>query len=331
MGTVIVLGSLITDLVARAPRLPYPGESLIGDDFGTFLGGKGVNQAVAARRLGSSVTLVGRVGSDTFGDAFFPVLMQEEINSTYVERDTTIGTGVSVLVISDSDGQNIIVANPRANFAVPAETVITAIDVTLQAQTESNSRGVFLTQCETSNSSYVAGLQHARAAGMITILNAAPIPRETLSDELFALVDILIVNEVEAANLAQSPVSSIETAQVASEVLLKRGSRHVLITLGAQGCLWSHYDQEGQALTPFQAITHQVIPPFPVKAVDATAAGDTFCGALAARLADSQPLAQALRWASAASGVTVTRKGAISAIPTSTEVEALLAETPAAN
>src|SRR5713226_8073483 len=100
MGTVIVLGSLITDLVARAPRLPLPGESLIGDEFAIFLGGKGFNQAIAAARLGASVTLIGRVGTDTFGDAFFPVLSTEGIDSAYVTRDLAAGTGVSCLIIA---------------------------------------------------------------------------------------------------------------------------------------------------------------------------------------------------------------------------------------
>ncbi len=321
MGIVVVLGSLITDLVARAPRLPYVGESLIGNDFATFLGGKGINQAIAAKRLGAQVTLVGRVGSDTFGDAFFPVLDAEGINSLYVERDSTIGTGASVIVIAEDSGQNVIVAVPRANLAVPAETVERAIQAALTERKQPHEIAIFLAQCETSRASYMTGLQRAHELGLTTILNAAPIPREPLSDELFALVDILIVNEVEAAALAQVPVNSLEAAREAGGILQARGPQHVIITLGSQGCLWT---TRGQWQGPLPAPVHQLIPAFAVKAVDATAAGDAFCGALAASLASGVPIESALQQASAAGAITATRKGAIVALPTADEVATLL-------
>ena len=180
MGTVIVLGSLITDLIARAPRFPSPGESLIGDDFASFLGGKGINQAIAAARLGSQVTLIGRVGTDTFGDGFFPILAHEGIDSTYVERDTNIGTGVSLVIIAAASGQNAIVVAPRANMAVPGPSVEAALQSALQKHTPPGTKAVFLCQCETSRVSFATGLARARALGLTTILNAAPIPREPL-------------------------------------------------------------------------------------------------------------------------------------------------------
>jgi ribokinase len=312
---VVVLGSLITDLVARAPRMPYAGESLIGDEFAIFLGGKGINQAIAAKRLGAEVTLVGRVGSDSFGDDFFPVLKQEGIDDAYVERDQQNGTGVSLVIIAQDSAQNAIVANPRANLAVPATTVERALRAA-QAQIQPGQRGVFLAQCETSRESYEVGLRQARALNMTTILNAAPIPREPLDDALFALVDILIVNEIEASALSQIQVTSTTSAQEAATLLLARGPQHVIVTLGAQGCLWSTRGEQGP--------THQSVPPIPVRAVDTTAAGDTFCGALAASLAENMPLANAVRRASAASAITVTRRGAIAALPNAAEVADLL-------
>lgn len=319
MSILVVLGSLITDLVARAPRLPYAGESLIGDEFATFLGGKGINQAIAAKRLGARVTLVGRVGRDAFGDDFFPVLMQEDIDSSYVERDDTTGTGVSLVIIAGDTGQNAIVANPRANMAVPAATVERAL-LAASKQVQPGERAIFLTQCETSRESYATGLRRARALGMTTILNAAPIPREPLDDELFALVDILIVNEIEAAALTTLPVTSVETAREAAARLLARGPQHAIVTLGAQGCLWcTHGDSR-------QEPTHQIVPPLPVRAIDATAAGDTFCGALAASLAENRPMTEAMRRASAAAAITVTRRGAIASLPTAAEVAELLKE-----
>lgn len=319
MGTVIVLGSIITDLVARAPRLPLPGESLIGDEFDTFLGGKGINQAIAAARLGASVTLIGRVGTDAFGDAFFPVLKQEGINSEYVTRDPDVGTGVSVLIIAADTGQNTIVVNQRANMAVTAESVEEALRAAQAQQTQIqgvDKTAIFLAQCETSNISYITGIQRAHAMGMLTILNVAPIPREQLDATLFPLLDILVVNEVEASVLAQATIDSPTAAQAVAEQLLAWGPRHVMITLGAQGCMWSTRQET--------RIAHQIVPTFSVKAVDTTGAGDAFCGALAACLAENMPMPDALRRASATGALTAARKGAIAALPTATEVEQLL-------
>lgn len=324
MGTVVVLGSLIVDLVAQAPRMPLAGESLVGLDFNTFLGGKGINQAITAARLGSRVTMIGRVGSDTFGDGFFPTLKDEGIESTYVERDEQVGTGVSLVVIAADSGQNMIVANPRANWQVPGLSVEKALQAVREQLVHAplpDDRPVFLTQCETSTVSYVTGLQQARELGMLTILNAAPVPREPLSDEVFRLIDVLIVNEVEAAALSEVQVNSNEAAQQAAEVLLRRGPQQVIITLGAQGALWSSI-ASNDGLVP----VHQLIPAFKVKAIDATAAGDTFCGALAAGLADGMPIAQALRRASAAGAITASRMGAIAALPTAQDVDTLLAQ-----
>ena len=317
MGTVVVLGSLITDLVTQAPRLPHPGESLIGDDFSTFLGGKGSNQAIVAARQGAKVTMIGRVGTDTFGDDFFPVLKHEGIDSSHVARDTTIGTGVSLIIISSESGQNMIVANPRANLAVSAEAVETALHA-VQHHRQANEQVIFLTQCETSSISYETGIRVAHELGMMTIWNTAPIPRVTPSDDTFKLVDILIANETEAASLTQLPVHSVETAQVAAERLLARGPQHVIITLGEQGSLWSTIGEADGKLA------QTLLNPFIVKAIDATAAGDAFCGVLAASLADGLSMASALRRANAAGAIAVTRMGASASLPTAAEIAALL-------
>lgn len=323
MGIVVVLGSLITDLVARAQRFPLPGESLIGNDFATFLGGKGINQAVTATRMGARVTLVGRVGTDAFGDAFFPVLAHEGIDSYYVERDTQVGSGVALIIIAEESGQNAIVVSPNANMTVPGATVEKALQAALNQPDKLQERAVFLTQCETSTESYSTGLRQARALGMLTILNAAPIPREPLDEQLFPLVDILIVNEVEAAAISGLATSSLQEAQEAATKLLAKGPEHVLITLGEQGCLWTTRTPENT-----QQPLHHIQPAFKVQALDATAAGDAFCGALAASLAQGQSIADALRSASAAGALTATRKGAIAALPTAQEIEQLLITQP---
>jgi ribokinase len=317
MRNVVVLGSLIMDLVARAERLPVAGESLIGTDFGTFLGGKGINQATAAARLGADVMLIGRVGTDIFGDAFFPVLNYEGIESKFVERDPQRSSGVAVILIAEGSGQNAIVVSPNANLAVPASTVELALQSAAQAVTDGEVP-IFLCQCETSALSYQIGLQRAHELGMLTILNAAPIPRDPLPDELFTHVDILIVNEVEASVLSGISVTDEQSARTASERLLTKGPEHIIITMGAQGALWTaHTDNIAQ---------HQWLPAFQVQAVDSTAAGDAFCGALVACLAGGKPMEKALHCATAAGAIAATRQGAIASLPTAQEVEHLLAQ-----
>ena len=316
MGNIVVLGSLITDLVARAPRMPLPGESLFGDSFGTFLGGKGLNQAIAAARLEADVTLIGRVGTDSFGDSFFPALTQEGIDGTYVERDTHIGTPTSIIIVDASSGQNAIITTPGANMAIPAHAVVSALQAIRERQSQNADPPLFLCQCETSYESFAGGLEYAHAAGMQTILNAAPIPRQPLDDHLFALVDILVVNEVEASHLSGCQVISADTAKQAAESLIQRGSQQVIITLGGQGCVWSTRERD--------RMQHTTLPAFRVKAVDATAAGDAFCGALATGLSAGMTMPQALHRATAAGAVTVTRMGAVASLPGASEIDTLL-------
>jgi len=314
MGDVLVLGSLMTDLVARAPRMPLPGESLLGDDFGTFIGGKGCNQAIAAARMGASVALIGAVGADAFGDAFFPLLEREQVDARHVARLAEAGTGVASILVLTELGQNAIVATPRANFALTREMVAPAF----AGRATGGARAVFLTQCETSLESVEAGLRLARAHGMRTILNAAPIPRSPIA-HLLLLADLLVVNETEASALAGMPVTSPADAPATAERLLTLGPAEVVITLGAQGCLWSRAEPVGPT-TP----RHTLMPAIAVKQVDATAAGDAFCGTLAAALAEGTAMPQALRLAGVAGALAATRMGAVPSLPTADEVRALL-------
>jgi ribokinase len=321
MGQVIVLGSLMTDLVARAPRLPLPGESLLGDEFGIFAGGKGCNQAAAAARMGARVSLIGRVGADDFGTTFLRSLAEEGVEHAHVTRDPAVGTGTSVIMLG-GDGQNAIVATPRANYALAPADVLAALDSLLAHPDLS---AVFLTQCETTVATVEAGLQRARAAGLRTILNAAPIPRTPLSDGLLASVEILVVNETEAAALAGVPVETVDDARAAAVRLMARGLRHVVLTLGARGFVWCGGAGGGDA----SAV--ELVPALAVRAIDATAAGDAFCGALAAGLAEGANLARALRRANAAGALAVTRMGALPSLPAAVEVDALLAHDRAHN
>lgn len=322
MGNVVVLGSMITDLAARAERLPRAGEALLGDAFGIFQGGKGFNQAIAAARLGAHVTLIGRIGADSFGDGFLTILRSEELSDTYVERDASEGTGVACVMIGEDSGQNAIVVLPRANLALTPAIVTKNMEAILaQQETHRGSPypvGVFMAQCEMRMETIAAGLRLAHEASLITLFNAAPAPRETFPVDLLSQVDILVVNESEASAIGNIAVDSTETARRAAEHLLDRGPRQVIITLGAQGALWSHRPGPGAI------VFHYGQRAWPATPVDATAAGDAFCGALAASLANGSDMAQALLRASAAGAITVARLGAFPSLPTAGEVEDLL-------
>jgi ribokinase len=320
MGTVVVLGSTITDLVARAPHLPVPGEAVLGDDFSTFLGGKGFNQAIAAARQGAHVFLIGRVGTDTFGDAFSSTLSDEDIDCTYLTRDPDNGTGTACVMIGTESGQNAIIVVPRANLALTAEKVEEALQSLLSQSTFQVYRSIFMAQCEMRMHTIAAGLRYAHREGMTTILNAVPVPRETFPDDLFPCVDILVVNESEAGGLVDTTVDSPQGARRAAAKLLAKGVKHTIITLGAQGCVWST-NEFGEG-----PISHRWIRSIPVIQVDATAAGDAFCGGLAAKLADGATMSDALHWASAAGAVAVRRLGALPSLPTTEEVKTLLQE-----
>ena len=326
MGDVIVFGSLMTDLVVRAPRLPAPGESLLGESLEIFLGGKGCNQAIAAARLGARVALIGCVGEDAYGDAFLDTLDREGVDRTQVTRAAGVGTGTSCVLIASAAGQNAIIALPRANLTLGPAEVTRALGAILAAHDADNTAvrdagpRIFLGQCETDISAVAAALDCARRAGLRTILNAAPIPREPLTEALLA-ADLLVVNETEAATLAGMPVETLEAAHAAAERTLARGPRETIVTLGERGAVWSERGADGRS------IVHHDVPAFPVRQVDATAAGDAFCGALVASLARGDAMMEALRWASAAGALAATRPGALPSLPAAHEVAALLAGT----
>jgi ribokinase len=310
MGKVIVLGSLITDLVARTARFPLPGETLLSKEFGTFLGGKGINQAISAARTSPDVAMIGKVGKDSFGDAFFPVLEQEHINSEFVFRDPQEKTGIAMIIISEEAGQNMIVPNPQANLTITAQEVEDAI---AYLQTDLQTPPIFLSQCETSLISIETALRLAHNLGWKTIWNVAPIPVQPLPETVFQYTDILIVNETEAFVLTDIRITTITEAEQAAIKLRERGSREIIITLGAQGSLWTN--QQGQ---------HTYIPAYRVDAIDPTAAGDAFCGVLAAMLARGEEMLLALKHASAAGALAAQRRGAIASLPTTEELQQFL-------
>ncbi|WP_313495293.1 ribokinase [Stenotrophomonas sp.] len=292
-STVLVAGSANLDFVVRAAHVPAPGETVLGREFRTFPGGKGANQAVACARAGGAATqMLLALGADDFAKPIEASLHAAGVQ-LHAVRDAQLPTGTAFICLSD-DAENAITVAPGANMALLPEHLPSLQGVQW-----------LLLQLESPLASVQAYAAAARGAGVKVALNAAP--AQVLPAELLALLDMLIVNEGELAVVAGNP------PDLASG-LARIDVPCVIVTLGARGCL-ARID--GQIV---------VQPAFSISPLDTTAAGDTFCGTLIARLAQAEPLQQALLAASAASALACTRLGAQSSIPEHAEVQALLAD-----
>lgn len=299
-ANVVVIGSLNMDLVTRAPRLPRDGETLIGHSFATVSGGKGANQAVAAARLGAQVAMVGCVGNDDYGVRLRDALLAEQVDCTAVSV-VEDSSGVALIVVDDNS-QNAIVIVAGANGAM-TPAVIDRFDAVLQAA------DVVICQLEIPDATVGHALKRARELGKTVILNPAPASRPLPAD-WFAAIDYLIPNESEAAALSGLAVDSLQSAEAAATQLIAMGAGKVIVTLGAQGSLFAN----GEGFEHFLAPT--------VKALDTTAAGDTFVGGFAAALANGKSEDEAIRYGQIAAALSVTRAGAQPSIPTMSEVQA---------
>jgi ribokinase len=294
---IVVVGSFNADLVTYLQRLPSPGETVHGHRFTTGPGGKGSNQAVAAARLGSQVTFIGRVGQDALAEIGLTLWKTQGIDSSCVERDADHATGVAVIFVEDS-GQNVIVVTLGANDALsPAD-----ID---RAEAAIASADFLLTQLETNLDTVSHALKVARRHGVRTMLN--PAPARELPADLLANVDYLTPNEHELAIMGGR--GAVEDA---ARSLLQRDDQTLIVTLGAKGAQWITRSGSG------------IVPAYPVDVVDTVGAGDAFCAGLAVALAEGKPLEEALRFANATGAMSVTRPGAASSMPQRQEVDAFL-------
>lgn len=284
---VLVVGSANMDLVARVPRFPKPGETLFGTTFATFPGGKGANQAVAVGRLGGTISFVGCVGDDDFGRSLLASLRESGADCSFVDVIAT-STGTAVILVDD-DAENQIVVISGANACVCPESVASAVESTKPA--------VALFQLEIPLEAVAAGLRVAKAAGSTTILN--PAPAQPLDDSILAHVDVLTPNQTEAALL----VGRDGAPEDLCDALLARGVGTVAMTLGASGTLVA------------TASGKVPIPSIQVAAVDTTAAGDAFNGALALFLAQGMELEQAVSRANRAGALAATKHGAQASLP----------------
>lgn len=298
--SILIIGSLNMDLIVRTPRIPIPGETILGNTFLTAPGGKGGNQAVAAAKLGASVKMIGRVGADDFGKQLRSHLNAVGVDTQFLQEDAATATGVALISVDDA-GQNSIIVVPGANGRVTRQDVDAARDAIRQAR-------VVVAQLEIPLDTVAYGLRAAHDAGALTMLNPAPaqaLPRELLHD-----VDVLLPNETEASQMTNLAVTDYDSASAAAKVLQEMGARRVIITLGSKGALW--LDENGGE--------RQVLP-FEVRAVDTTAAGDAFVGALAAALAHEQDWETSVQMASAAGALAATKLGAQPSLPTRAELD----------
>lgn len=299
---VVVVGSFMMDLVVKAERRPRKGETLIGDEFGMFIGGKGTNQAIAAARLGAQVHMIGRLGTDLFGDMFMSALNEEGINTQFIVRDPEVGTGVGTPVV-DAQGDNSIIIIPRANMRLTVEDV-------KKAGNAIGAANVLLLQLEVPVESSQRAAEIARDGGATVILN--PAPARELPDSFLKYIDFIAPNEPETEMLTGVPVPNQAGAEQAAKVLLDKGMSAVVLTLGERGAL---------LLTPEMT---KAVPAYKVDVVDTTAAGDAFCGALATTLARGAELEQAVAYANAAGAMAVTIMGAEPSMPTKRQLEQFL-------
>ena len=303
MGIVSVVGSFVYDLVAKAPRRPKTGETLIGEFFGMFLGGKGANQAIASSRSGASVHMIGRLGNDLFGNQFLEKFSNEGISTDFVVIDDVNGTGVGMPLI-DATGDNSIVLIPQANMALSVDDVNNAFEPIASSD-------VLILQLEVPIDASQRAAEIAKENNTMVLLN--PAPAREIPDSFLRLVDVLIPNEIETEILSGMKTTTNDQAIEAARALTSKGISTVILTLGHRGAL---------------LLTDEIekgVPGFAIEAVDTTAAGDAFCGALATSLAQGSTIEDAVWIANAAGALAVTKLGAEPSLPKKADLDQFLA------
>lgn len=296
---VVVIGSSNTDMVIKLDRLPGPGETLLGGDFIMAAGGKGANQAVAAARLGGEVTFVARVGADIFGEQAVQGFQKEGINTRFIVEDDANPSGVALIFV-DRKGENSIAVASGANGWLSPKNVEAARDELAQAH-------VLLLQLEIPMETVQSAARMASEMGKRVILN--PAPARELEDSLLHILSVITPNESETEILTGIKVENEISAKKAAEVLRTKGVSNVIITMGSQGSFLCTDDKVA------------MIPTRRIAAVDTTAAGDAFNGALAYSVAKGEALDEAVHFANLAGALSATKMGAQPSMPTSDELQ----------
>jgi ribokinase len=301
-NNIVVVGSSNTDMIIKTNKIPKPGETVIGGKFYKAAGGKGANQATAAARAGGNVAFVAKVGNDLFGNEAIMGFKNDGINIDYLNKDSEEASGIALILV-DSIGENSIAVASGANLNLLESDI-------KKAQEEISHAAVLLMQLEIPIETVEAAAKIACATGAKVILN--PAPAQALSDDLLKCISILTPNESEAELLTGVEVNNENDAKKAAKILLEKGVELVIITLGASGALAATKEES------------KLIPGFKVDAIDTTAAGDVFNGALAVAISENKELHDSIRFAHAAAAISVTKIGAQPSAPNRSEIEEML-------
>lgn len=299
---IVVVGSFNADITALTPKFPVGGETIMGRSLNFGAGGKGTNQAVSAAKNGADVVMVSKIGTDVLSDIARKTYTESGIDSSYVVETSEYPTGSAVIEVSEESGENKIIVIPGANNYLSADDVRKASEKISQCD-------VVLTQLETSTESVEAALELSSEYGKITVLN--PAPYSAIPEKWFKLVDYFIPNETETEYFTGVKVSDEYSAKEASKVLMGKGVKNVIITMGKKGAFFCN---ERESF---------VVPSTSSKAVDTTGAGDCFCGAFCTALAEGKSVKDSILFANCAAGISVTRMGASSSMPTREETDSI--------
>lgn len=298
MKNICVIGSLNMDLVVNVDTMPKPGQTIIGSNFKEVPGGKGANQAVAMARLNGNVSMIGKVGEDGFGQTLINSLKNDKVDTTYIQ--TAKGaTGVALITV-DKNAQNSIVVSPGANFEVKEDD----IDNNIEAIKNSD---IVVLQLETPLNTIKYALNKAKELNKYTILNPAPAVK--LDDEIIKNVDLLTPNETELEIISGVSIETEEDIQKAAQIMIEKGVKELIVTLGSKGSLYINKEK-----SMFKKA-------YKVEAVDTTAAGDSYTGALAVALSQDKNIEDAMDFASKVGALSVLKEGTQSSLPTLEDVK----------
>ena len=297
MKNICVIGSLNMDLVVNVDKMPKPGQTIIGSNFKEVPGGKGANQAVAMARLNGNVSMIGKVGEGGFGQTLINSLKNDKVDTTYIQT-AKCSTGVALITV-DKNAQNSIVVSPGANFEVKEED----IDNNIEAIKNSD---IVVLQLETPLNTIKYALNKAKELNKYTILNPAPAVK--LDDEIIKNVDLLTPNETELEIISGVSIENEEDIQKAAQIMIEKGVKELIVTLGSKGSLYINKEK-----SMFKKA-------YKVEAVDTTAAGDSYTGALAVALSKDKNIEEAMDFASKVGALSVLKEGAQSSLPTLEDV-----------
>lgn len=298
MKNICVIGSLNMDLVVNVDTMPKPGQTIIGSNFKEVPGGKGANQAVAMARLNGNVSMIGKVGEDGFGQTLINSLKNDKVDTTYIQTSKG-ATGVALITV-DKNAQNSIVVSPGANFEVKEDD----IDNNIEAIKNSD---IVVLQLETPLNTIKYALNKAKELNKYTILNPAPAVK--LDDERIKNVDLLTPNETELEIISGVSIETEEDIQKAAQIMIEKGVKELIVTLGSKGSLYINKEK-----SMFKKA-------YKVEAVDTTAAGDSYTGALAVALSQDKNIEDAMDFASKVGALSVLKEGAQSSLPTLEDVK----------